>query len=205
MPVLINFKICDKSKDCSGIEACPTNALYWDEENKTIGIDNSKCIDCEKCEKACPVGAIKVAKTEEEYNKIKKENDDDPRGTSELFVDRYGAEPIDPAYWIDLDKFNTQILESGELIAVELFNESSIMCLIKTIPIKDLIKDIKYKKIEIREDTQLLKKYEIANLPALLFFKNGKLLGKIEDHYTPEKKEELKEKIDEIIVDVVTK
>ena len=79
------------------------------------------------------------------------------------------------------------------------------MCLIKTIPIKDLIKDIKYKKIEIREDTQLLKKYEIANLPALLFFKNGKLLGKIEDHYTPEKKEELKEKIDEIIVDVVTK
>ena len=199
MPVLINFKICDRSKDCSGIEACPTNALYWDEENKTIGIDNSRCIDCEKCEKTCPVGAIRVAKTDEEYNKIKKENDNDPREASDLFIDRYGAEPIDPTYQISLDQFNTDIIESGELVIAELFNDSSIMCLIKTIPIKDLIKDIKYKKIDIKEDTHLLKIYEIANLPALLFFKNGKLLGKIESHYTPEKKEELKEKINEII------
>ncbi|MEA2004576.1 MAG: thioredoxin family protein, partial [archaeon] len=143
--------------------------------------------------------AIRVAKTEEEYNKIKKENDDDPRETSDLFIDRYGAEPIEPTYQISLDQFSTQILESGELIIAELFNDSSIMCLIKTIPIKDLIKDIKYKKIDIEEDTQLLKRYEIANLPALLFFKNGKLLGKIEDRYTPEKKEELKEKINKII------
>lgn len=30
MPVLINFKICDNAKDCSGIAVCPTGALSWE-------------------------------------------------------------------------------------------------------------------------------------------------------------------------------
>ena len=46
MPVLINFKICDNAKECNGIEVCPTGALSWNEEDQTIEIDNSKCIEC---------------------------------------------------------------------------------------------------------------------------------------------------------------
>ena len=103
MGVLINFKICDNAKECGGIEVCPTGALYWDEEKESITIDNSKCTSCEKCIEACPVDAIKVGKTDEEYQELKKEIDNDPRKRSDLFVDRYGAQPIHDAFLVEVN------------------------------------------------------------------------------------------------------
>ena len=200
MSVLINFKICDNSEDCSGIEVCPNKAFYWDKKNKTIAIDDSKCESCGTCEKSCPVGAIRVVKTEEEYRKIRKEIDEDPRKVSDLFIDRYGAEPIHPAFLVSQDKFDAQILKSTKLAAVELFNHNSIKCLLYSIPIKELFKDveIKYRKIKAEDDT-LLVKYKIKELPCLLFFKDGKLIGKMEGYYDNKKKKELNEKINKII------
>lgn len=199
MSVLINFKICDNAKECGGIEVCPTGALTWDGENKTIKIDDSKCTSCGVCEKACPIGAIMIARTEEEYEKIKKEIDEDPRKISDLFVDRYGAQPIHEAFLISQDKFESQIPESTRFTVVELFKEDLIECLIRSIPIKELFEgmDIIYKKIEIR-DNSLLEKYNVKELPSLLFFKDGNLIGKIEGYYSDKKKKELKEKINEI-------
>jgi NAD-dependent dihydropyrimidine dehydrogenase PreA subunit len=201
MPVLINFKICDNSEDCSGIEVCPTGAFHWDEKNKTIAVDSSKCISCGTCEKSCPVDAIRVAKTQEEYKKIKKEIDEDPRKVSDLFIDRYGAQPIHPGFLIPQEKFNVQILRSTKLAAVELFNKKSIMCLLKSIPVKYLFEDmdIKYRKIDVESDESLLKKYGIKALPSLLFFKDGKLLGKIEGYFEIENQKELKKKTDKIL------
>lgn len=200
MPVLINFKICDNSKDCNGIAVCPTHTIVWDEKNKAIKIDNSKCINCGKCEESCPVSAIRVAKDEKEYKKIKKEIDEDPRKISDLFVDRYGTVSISPAFLIPLDKFEVQILESNKPAVVELFKNSSIKCLLYSIPIKELFKnlDVKYRKINIGDDETLLKKYKINQVPALLFFNNGKLIGKIEGHYRIGNLSELKKKVEDI-------
>ena len=199
MAVLINFKICDNSKDCSGIEVCPTNALYWNEKNETVGIDDSKCINCGKCEKACPVSAIRLAKSEAEYNKIKAEIDADPRKVSDLFTDRYGGQPIKPAFCIPQEKFDIQILQATQLSVVELFNDDSIECMVNSIPLKDLFKDmdVKYRKVEIK-DNSLLEKYNVKILPSLLFFKNGKLIGKIQGYYDNKSKKEMIEQINEI-------
>jgi len=200
MTVLINFKICDNSKDCNGIAVCPTHTIVWDEKEKTIKIDNSKCINCGKCEESCPVSAIRVARNDQEYKKIKKEIDEDPRKISDLFVDRYGATSISPAFLIPLDKFEVQILESNKPAVVELFKNSSIKCLLYSIPIKELFKnlDVKYRKINIGNDETLLKKYKINQVPALLFFNNGKLIGKIEGHYRIGNLSELKKKVEDI-------
>ena len=200
MAVLINFKICDNSEDCSGIQVCPTRAFYWDRKNKKLAIDESKCITCGKCEESCPVGAIRVPKNEEEYKRIKKEIGEDPRKVSDLFIDRYGALPIHSAFLIEKNKFAIQILRSTKLATVELFNHDSIRCLLHSIQIKELFKDvdIKYRKMEVK-DKSLLKKYKVKELPTLLFFNDGKLIGRIEGYYDISKKGDIIKRINKII------
>jgi Fe-S-cluster-containing hydrogenase component 2 len=199
MPVIINFKICDNSEDCSGIEVCPAKAFFWDDKKKTISVDNSKCISCGKCGKVCPVDAIKVARNQEEYARIKKEVESDPRKVSDLFIDRYGAQPIHHGFLIPVEKFHVQILRSAKPAVVELFNHDSIICLLRSIPIRDIFRDadIKYRKIEA--DPRFLGKYGVKRLPALLFFREGKLLGKIEGYYQEKDKERLIEKAKRIL------
>lgn len=200
MSVLINFKICDNAKECSGIAVCPTGALSWDEGQKTIVIDNTKCISCGKCVGPCPVQAIRVARTDEEYQRIKKEFDIDPRKISDLFVDRYGASPVDEACLLPAGKFNLEVLGSDKLVAVEFFNDDSIQCLRYSIPIKELFAgvDLKYRRFQARDDV-LMKEFKVGKLPSLLFFKNGKLLGKIEGYFYQKDKRELVRKIKQIL------
>jgi len=75
------------------------------------------------------------------------------------------------------------------------------MCLLRSIPIKELFKDsyvnIKYRKIESTK--KLKEKYMIEQFPTLLFFKEGFLLDRIEGYFDNSQKEELREKILEII------
>ncbi len=198
MAVLVNFKICDNAKECGGIEVCPTGALSWDEENETIKIDNEKCISCGSCEQNCPIGAIRVAYDDEEYKKISKEIEEDPRTTKDLFVDRYGAAPLSEFFMIEEKDLNKKIGDGITL--VECYEDDSIQCLLKSIPIKDITsnmpKDTMFYKVEANDE--LKKKYNINELPTLLLFKNGNLLGKIEGYYQVEQKEELINKINEI-------
>lgn len=198
MSVLINFKICDNAEECGGIEACTTGALSWDEENKSIKIDNDKCMSCGLCESACEVGAIEVAKNDEEYHKIKKEIEDDPRTKSDLYIDRYGAQPI--GHVISEDQFANQIFSYENIAAAELFKNDTIECMLKSIPIKQLFEgvDIKYRKVELKGD-EILERYQIKTLPALVFFKDGELLGKIEGYYGTNQVSEIKSKIDNIL------
>jgi len=199
MPVLINFKICDNASECNGIAECPTGALSWDKKNKTVLIDNSKCISCGICEKSCMVNAIRVARNEEEYKIFKKEIDDDPRKVADLYLDRYGAQPILPAFLIKGKDFLKEVEGSAKLVAAEIFENEGIMCMLRSIPLKDLFKgiDIKYRKVESNEN--IIKKYKIKKLPALLFLKDGKLLGKIEGYFETSEIDDFKKKIGEII------
>ena len=200
MAVLINFKICDNAKECSGVEVCPTKAITYNDEKQTVEIDNAKCISCGLCEKSCPIGAFRVAKTEEEYRKIEKEIEEDPRTTKDLFVDRYGAVPLSEFFMIEEKDLQFKLKQNG-LIIVECYNDDSIQCLLKSIPIKELAKNLPketlFYKMSISND--FIEKYRIVELPSLLFFMNNSLFGKIDGYYTEEEKEKLLTQINYII------
>lgn len=192
MPVLINFKICDNAKECSGIDVCPTGAFHWDSEKKTIAVDAEKCTGCGKCAESCPVGAILFAKDDNELRQLQKEIDEDPRTISELFVDRYGAQPIDEGTLTSDLKIGEIVTESSRPLVVEAFSNESIECLIKSIPIKELLKgmDVNYRKMEVK-DGALTGSLGVNKLPALLFFNKGRFVGKVEGYYDESQKKEL--------------
>lgn len=200
MSVLINFKICDNAPECGGIAVCPTQALTYDETKHTIVIDNDKCISCGLCRPQCPVSAIMVAKTQEEYDKYQTEIDNDPRKIKDLFVDRYGASPVTDFFMIE----GSQLEEKAKgncITLIEVFENASAQCLLKSIPIRDITDDINeavlYYKLE--QSDKVLNKYDIKNTPALLIFKSGKLLGKVEGYYNIEQIEDLKKAVQNII------
>lgn len=200
MKALINFKICDNAPECSGIEVCPTGAMHFDEEKETIVVDDDKCINCGLCEKACPIGAIRVAKSEEEYERIQKEIEDDPRTIKDLFVDRYGAAPLSEFFMLDAESLDEKV-KGTKLVLVEVYVEDTIECLIKSIPIKDITanmdKDTLFYKVEATNE--LSTKYELSEYPSLLVFKEGKYVDKVSGYYTSDVKSEFMDKINSII------
>jgi len=200
MPVTINFKICDNAKECSGIAVCPTGALGWDEENLTIVIDNTLCTSCGQCEQACMVHAIRVGQDDQEMAIIRVEIEADPRQVSDLFVDRYGAVPIDPAFVWAINQIKPEEIETQKLVVIEAYNEDSIRCLLPSISIRELFagQDIKYRKLELTDIT-INKLYDIQKLPTLLFFHHGQLVGKIEGYYDQAQVADLQKQINPVL------
>jgi len=200
MPPIINFKTCDNSPECSGISSCPTGALAWDKEKKTIVIIPEKCTGCLLCVNACPVKAIKFANTSEDEARIKEEFDEEGALVGELFIDRYGAMPIGPSAGYREVDIDTQKLSCGNIAVVELFDADDLECLRASVPIKNILgKDIVYSKVRSDGSRALSNKFGISQLPALLFFKGGILMGKIEGYYDTDKESVLKALVNEII------
>lgn len=152
--------------------------------------------------KVAKYGAIKFAKDEKELEKIKKEIAEDKRTIKDLMVDRYGAQPINMPFYCKENELG-KVISTKRTVLVEVFKKNTEECLIKSIPIKEIfsmlnITDLTYRKLEA-EDDELIKKYNIEDLPSLLIFKSGKLIGKIDGYYSIEDKENFIKKIKTII------
>ena len=186
MPVIINHKICDQASACGGIGACPVGAFTYNEKAKKIEIDNKKCVSCGACEKTCPIGAIGFAKTWEEYEELQKAIEEDPRCSEDLFVDRYGADIINEDVLVDFKNLDKVIAKSDKVL-IELFNDDSIMCLLKSIPYHEILAGSKYTnyyRCNVGEGD--LSKYGVEELPSLLLCNGGKVT-KVVNGYFEEK------------------
>jgi len=200
MPPLINFKTCDNSPECSGISSCPEGAIVWDKEKKTIVVIPEKCIGCLLCVNACPVKAIEFANTPEEEALIREKFNEEGALLGELFIDRYGAMPIGPSAGYREVDIDTQKLSCGNIAVVELFDANNLECLRASVPIKNILGEtVSYFKARSDGSGVLLNKFKVSQLPALLFFKGGVLIGKIEGYYGIDKESILKALINEII------
>lgn len=191
MPAIINHKICDQANACGGISVCPVGAFTYNEKTKRIEIDNEKCISCGACEKTCPIGAIGVAKTWEEFEELKNAIDEDPRSADDLFVDRFGGDIINEKVMIDFSELENIISKSDKVI-IEVFNDDSIMCLLKSITYKDIIENSDYNsyfRCNIEEND--VSKYGISELPSMLLCNKGKVTNVVNGYYEENNKEEL--------------
>ena len=190
------------SPSCGGISVCPTGALYWDADAGRIAHDESKCIGCGACEKACPVAmAIRLARDENQEKEIKAEYDADPRRAEDLFIDRYGGDIVltKPTKSEDV---MAKISATSGLVVLELNQEDLITCLVVSIPMKELFDGIEKTHIKvINPSDDLLKILGISEFPALVFFRDGKQIGKIEGYFENSDSEKglLKSKIKKII------
>ena len=112
-------------------------------------------------------------------------------------MERYWAVPISSKTLLS-DKFQENIVDSNKFVVLELLDDDSIECLIKSIPIKEILPEysVYYKFFP---DLLFLEQYKITTLPALLFFNHWKVIGNIEWFYWIEQKEELIKKINRII------
>lgn len=189
MSVLINFKICDNAAECGGIEACPTNALFWKEDEKAIGIDNNLCISCGECQGECPVEAIHVVSDEDEYKRVQKVIEQDKRTSEELFVERYGAMPIDEDAVLT-EKDVEDVVKVSGVVLIEQFQNNSIQCLLHSIPAVKILEDISGKYFKCQMDDALE-----GTFPRILIFKDSKYIGKIEGYYADTQLLELKDMI----------
>lgn len=206
MSIKFNFNMCDNSPECSGLAVCPTGAIYWDENainalgtKGKLCVDNSKCISCGACvgEEGCPIGAILFSEIETDFGQ---EDDINIDQVKALFVERYGAEAIDEALCIsDLKVLQS---ENNKVIMIEEFSDSSIQCLLHSIPITSILKriqqlmgvsDISYYKYcnESREDE--------GDFPKLSIYKGGNLLIQINGYFDDSQEEKLYEEIEKQI------
>ena len=201
MGVLINKKRCDNTDVCPCIEECPAGAFYWDDKKKSVAVDDNLCVNCRQCVITCEAGAVKVARTEEEYQNLKTEYDEDIMSIEELFQDRFGASIVDEKYSLGLDELHQLTKDSNKLLLVEFYNDDQANCLINSIPINEIVMEIKapisYRKINVG-DVNLLNQYDINALPTLVIFSKGKVIFKYCGFLDVAAKEKMLEKLKEV-------
>lgn len=209
MSIRFNFNICDNSPECSGLSVCPVEAIYWDAdgvnalgEKGVLCIDNDKCINCGKCvgEDGCPVGAIIFAQTEEELEKLAQSTEINVQKVKSLFVERYGAEPIDETICIDAGEVADHL--GRTMTIIEEFTESSIQCLLNSIPVAQIVKkvveligtdDIQYYKCDYTGQRN-------TESPVLKLYKGNDLIAQIDGYYENSRADELYKKIEKAIM-----
>ena len=191
MPAILNWKICDHASACDVRKVCPTKAISYNETTKRIEIDNDKCISCGLCEKACPIGAIGVATTQEEFEELRQAIEEDPRNPDDLFVDRYGGDIINEDVMIEFSQIDDIIAKEDCLI--EIIDEDNIMCLLKSITYNDILANSNYKKYYrcLISENDDIHKYNVVKLPSLILCNNGKLTKVIDGYYEDNEKEDL--------------
>jgi len=200
MPVVINYKICDLAPECGGIEVCPNGAFFWNKKTKRPEVDNERCLSCGICARECPVEAILVATTEGEYQRLLEKVKNDPRSEKDLWRERLGCQPgrTPPLAKVVTPKnFSQEVARTKAPFVLDVWSEATLDCRYHSLLWDDLKTTgrIRFKKLDGGEDSKLAKKLGVTRFPTLLFFKEGKEVGRREGYLYSKDKIALRKQI----------
>lgn len=83
------------------VTVCPSGALYYNKEFKTVGMDREKCIGCKECVSACP---FEVPRYDKETEKVYKCDMCETRITNNMNPACVKACPTGALKWLDKDE-----------------------------------------------------------------------------------------------------
>jgi thioredoxin 1 len=201
MPVLINYNICDMAAGCPVIQVCPTGAWSYSKERKRPVVDNSKCNDCRLCIKGCPARAVLFALTKQGLSVLQEEIKADPRTEDELFKERFNSDPVDPRIVVNKSNFDKEVLESKKIMAVDFWAPAfASRCRIGAVLYRDITPPgyetkLIFKKVNIEENKDLAKKFQVMAVPALYLFDKGEVIERVYGIQTTSEADLLKERI----------
>lgn len=187
MPAVFNYKICDLAPECDGIGVCPTKALFYNPKTKRPEVDNKKCISCGLCVEACPVKAILVAQTEEEYRELVERVKNDPRSEKDLWRERLGCQPgrtPPSAKIVTPQNLSQEVKKIKGWVALDAWSEETLDCRYHSVLWEDLgfSDQFELKKLDGGKYPELVKELGVTEFPTLLFFKNGKEINRREGY-----------------------
>jgi|WetSurMetagenome_2_1015567.scaffolds.fasta_scaffold00229_16 ferredoxin len=67
MAISIDSRSCPQNHPCPAVRVCPVGALSQNGFDAPV-VDKKKCIDCGKCARTCPMGAILFKKEEHSHS-----------------------------------------------------------------------------------------------------------------------------------------
>jgi len=83
---------------------------------------------------------------------------------------------------ITQDEFSEVINNGHKLVVVDFFAEWCMPCVMLSPVIEDLagkMKDVKFVKINIDDNSELARKYDVMSIPCLILYKDGEEVGRI--------------------------
>lgn len=195
--IIINKKICDNVRECSGIAVCPTGAIFWNEEEGELDTNNDLCVSCQRCvTEGCPIGAISVVDNERDYKIEVDRIAADKHTKEELFVERYGASVIDESLLVEFGNIE-KVLVNERFVFIEQFNDDSIQCLLHSIPISEIRNELDIEFDYYKCDIGITESSGIY--PVLNIYYGTECLGRIEGYFDDKGKKEFISKINFII------
>lgn len=215
--IVFNHKLCDNAQGCPEIIVC-ARALNVDVKDAALTLFKDNIIFFEercKCNTlcACKCPLMKAVDTPAEEWAAKEEVRLTERDPNFLKWDRYNAEYIVPCHEVSLDDILKQYKDRTNLI-LEIINVAACVAEFAAIPILEFfpksVYDKYYRKLCLRtiEDIKRCETvFGINELPCILFFKKGKLIGNIHGIYQnsiPQRVNRLKRKLNVITNDLLS-
>lgn len=89
---------------------------------------------------------------------------------------------------LNKEEFECVVMQEGKKVIVSFFTEWGAPCKVMTPVInqveKEYLKQIEFYKVDIEKEPMLALDYRILSVPTLLFVKDGKIAGKVEEAVT---------------------